>query len=380
MATEAITLRRVIMAGFLLRLGCTLVLHFTGYSRALAPDEETYAGQGWALALYWLGDIVTRPSRYSSGQPIGYFQLNALFFVLFGHNELPIKVANAAVGAFTIRYIYLIARELYGTSVAHRAALFTAYLPSLVLWSSVNIRDAWVIFLLVFASWQGLRIQAGRSPFAVAWYALTVFLVSRLRDYLVYILLVPPVAVLLIARGEKLGRNFLVAVVLALTGLVMIQQGVVGKVTESRLSLEAVAEVRQNMATGGSAFEAGVDISTPGAALAFLPIGLAYFFFSPFPWQITTALKALALPEMLFLYYLIPSVVRGVRWSLGNRFVQSAQTLLLTSLIAASYALGSGNVGTMYRHRAQAVVFLLIFASLGMHIRGRPNSDPRLES
>jgi hypothetical protein len=204
--------------------------------------------------------------------------------------------------------------------------------------------------------------------------------VSRLRDYLVYILLVPPIAVLLIARSERVGRNFIVAVVLALTGLVMIQQGVVGKVTESRLSLEAVAEVRQDMATGGSAFEAQVDISTPGAAIAFLPVGLAYFFFSPFPWQITTFLKALALPEILFLYYLTPSIVRGLRWSLRNRFVRSAHLLLLTSLIAASYALGSGNVGTMYRHRAQAVIFLLIFAALGMHVRSRLSPDPRQES
>jgi hypothetical protein len=368
------------MAGFLLRLGCALVLHWTGYSRLLAPDEQTYAGHGWAIALYWLGDIVMAPSRYSSGQPIGYFELNALCFALFGHTEVPIKIANAAVGAFTIRYLFFIARELYGSSVARRAAIFATFLPSLVLWSSVNIRDAWVIFLLVFASWQGLRIQKGGAPLAVVWYAVAVFSVSRLRDYLVYILLVPPIAVLLIARGERLMRNFLVAIVIALTGLAMIQQGVVGKQTESRLSLEAVAELRQNMATGGSAFETQVDISTPGAALAFFPIGLAYFFFSPFPWQITTALKALSLPEMIFLYYLTPAVVRGLRWTLRNRFLESAQMLLLTSLIAASYALGSGNVGTMYRHRAQAVIFLLIFAALGMQVRSRLSPDPRRES
>lgn len=374
--SEAQAVRRLILAAFLVRAACAVVLHGSGYSRILAPDEQTYAGHGWAIALYWLGETVAPPSRYASGQPLGYFQLNALFFLLFGRNELPIKIANAAIGALTLRYIYLLGRELYGSSVAYRAASISAYLPSLVLWSSVNIRDAWVIFLIAFSAWQGLRIQAGRSPSAVFWYAAAVLLVSRFRDYLVYVLLVPPVAVLLIARGQRMLRNFAVAVVLAVVGLLMIQQGIVGRLTESRLTLEALAEVRQNMATGGSAFEVEADISTPGAALTFLPIGLAYFFFSPFPWQITTTLKALALPEVLFLYSLVPSVTRGIRWILRNRFLESAQVLLLISLIAVSYALGSGNVGTMYRHRAQAIVLLLIIAALGMHVRGRPDRDP----
>ncbi len=377
---EGHALRRIILAGVALRLGCVLVLHWAGYSRLLAPDERTYAEGGWAIALYWLGDIATTPWRYSSGQPIGYFQLNALFFTVFGHTELPIKIVNALIGASTIRYVYLIARELYGRAVAHRAAQFTAYLPSLVLWSSVNIRDAWVIFLLVLASWQVLRIRKDGSPLAIVRYALIVFLVSRLRDYLVYVLLITPVAALLITRGEKYARNFLVAIALAVVGLIMIQQGVIGERMEDRLSLEAIAELRQRMATGGSAFEAQADISTPRAALLFLPLGLAYFLFSPFPWQITSLLKAISLPEMVFLYFLTPSILRGLRWTFRRRFPESSPILLLTGLIATSYALSSGNVGTMYRHRAQALVFFLIFAALGMYVRGRPGFEPRQES
>jgi hypothetical protein len=160
-----------------------------------------------------------------------------------------------------------------------------------------------------------------------------------------------------------------IATVVAFAGLAMLQLGLVGSTTESRLSLEAIAALRQNMATGGSAFERGVDISTPTGALQFLPVGLTYFFLSPFPWQITSVLKALSVPEMLFLYYLCPSMLRGLRFAFTERLRQSLQVLLLIGLIACSYALSSGNVGTMYRHRAQAVVFILIFAALGYEMR-----------
>jgi hypothetical protein len=369
---EASALRRVILAGVALRLGCAFVLHWTGYSRLLAPDERTYAEGGWAIALYWLGELVTTPWRYSSGQPIGYFQLSALFFSVFGRTEVPIKIATALIGAFTIRYVYLIARSCMGllSLTAPRSSPPTAF-------SSCGRQSTSESLGIFFWVASGSFAQKGGLPLAIAQYALTVFLVSLLRDYLVYILLTAPVAALLITRSEKYARNFLVATGVALVGLVMIQQGVVGQKTESRLSLEAIAEMRQDMATGGSAFEAEVDISTPGAAVLFLPIGLAYFLFSPFPWQITSLLKAISLPEMLFLYWLTPSILRGLRWTFRRRFQESSQMLLLTGLIAASYALSSGNVGTMYRHRAQALVFFLIFAALGMHIRGRPNFDPR---
>ncbi len=370
-ASEVDALKRLVVVGFLLRAALGLVLHWTGYSRMLAPDEQTYMEDGWAIAQYWSGDTVSKPWRYLSGQPVGYFQLNAFFFVLFGPTEVPIKIINALVGAITVRYVYLIARELSDAAAARRAAILACVLPSLVLWAAVNIRDVWVIFLLVFASWQGLQLQNWGSRRPVVWYAITVFLLSRLRDYLVYIALVPPIVALLIGHRGRLGRNFLLASAIALGGLFMLEQGIVGERTQSRLSLEGIAQLRQDMATGGSAFERGADISTPGRAVLFLPIGLAYFLFSPFPWQITSVLKVIALPEMLLLYYLVPSVVRGLRWVVRERFRASLQMLLLTALITVSYALGSGNVGTMYRHRAQAIVFVLILAAIGRELRMR---------
>lgn len=362
---ERVSLNRLILNAFLVRLALAMALHVSGYSRVLAPDEQTYVEDGWVIALYWLGDLLTVPWRYSTGTPVGYFQINGLFFALFGHTEVPIKIVNALVGALVVRYVYLLGRRLYGQSAARRAAVLTAYFPSLILWSAVNIRDVWMILLLTYAAWRGAKLQANGRTRDVLLYAVAVLAVSRLRDYMVYLLLIPPVIGPLIARRGSLGRNFILAAVASVVGLLLIQQGIVGERTESRLSLEAIALARQNMATGGSAFVPTATITTPAGALLFLPIGLTYFFFSPFPWQITSVLKALALPEMLFLYYLVPSIARGLARAVRERFRESVQMLLLTALIATSYALGSGNVGTMYRHRAQTLPFLLILAGAG---------------
>ena len=72
---------------------------------------------------------------------------------------------------------------------------------------------------------------------------------------------------------------------------------------------------------------------------------------------------------MLFLYYLTPSILRGIRFVIRFRFRESMQILLLSSLLACAYALVEGNVGTLYRHRAQAISFFLIFGALGAEWR-----------
>jgi hypothetical protein len=123
------------------------------------------------------------------------------------------------------------------------------------------------------------------------------------------------------------------------------------------------------MAIGGSAYHGHVDISTPDRALTFLPIGVAYFLFSPFPWEITSLLKVFSLPEMILIYALTPAVLRGMRFAVRDRLRDTFQILLLTGLLTTSYALGEGNVGTLYRHRAQVLGFYLMFAAVGLEIR-----------
>ena len=362
-------LRKLVFWGFAVRVVAVLVLEWTGYSTVLAPDENTYASYGRRLALYWTGEILIKPERFESDNPLAYFYLNAANYWLFGSFTLPLKLVNAFVGAITCRYVFLLAQHLFGGQVARRTAKLVQFLPSLVLWSAVNIRDIWVIFLIVYLSWKSLQLSQGYSRLALAQFIAALFLLSRFRDYLFFVVGVPPVVALLIGNRDHLMRNFILSSVAGISLVLLLQSGAISAQTQQRMSLEAMSEVRRDMATGGSAFERDVDISTPGRALAFLPIGMAYFLFSPFPWQITSLLKALALPEILLMYYLTPSIVRGIRHASTVGFRRSFQALLLTALLTVTYSLASGNVGTMYRHRAQAIAFYMMFGAAGLELR-----------
>ena len=305
-------LQRLVLYGFLLRVGLAIILEWTGWSALFAPDEATYANAGRAMALYWSGEVLVKPWRLSSNQPLGYFYVNSVMFYLFGQSQIPVKVLNAFIGAFSARYVFLLARELFGRPVARRAAQLCEFFPSLVLWSVLNIRDVWVVFLILFISWKSFEVVRGYSPGALVSVVLAALVLSWFRDYLFYVVATPPVVAFLIGRRGHLGRNFVLALAAGMGLLLLVQHAKAGATAVDRMTLEALSKARQDLATGGSTVGENVDISTPGRALAYLPMGLAYFLFSPFPWQITSVLKVFALPEMLLIYYLTPAMIRGV--------------------------------------------------------------------
>jgi hypothetical protein len=367
---DGLWLWKLVRWAFVLRAAVALILHWSGFSARLAPDEGTYFDIGRALAAYWEGAVFAPPGRVSQDDPFAYFYLNAISYYLFD-SILPLKLLNAAVGALVCRYAFFLANAIAGARVARRTAVMAAILPSLVLWSSVNIRDIWILFLLVYLSWKGYQLVAGTSFVALLEVAALIAVITAFRPYLFVVISLPLLAGFLIGRRGQLGRNFVLAALAAAAVVFISQQGAAAKALD--LSFENLAERRRNLAVGaGSGYQSNVDISTPGKALAFLPVGLLYFWFSPFPWQMKSFLQFLSLPEMLFIYALTPSVMRGVAALVRNNLRDSLQVLLLTGLLTLAYAIGSGNIGTLYRHRAQSMVFYLMFAAVGLEQRRRP--------
>ncbi len=135
------------------------------------------------------------------------------------------------------------------------------------------------------------------------------------------------------------------------------------------IDFQEVQQLRYwNTVGAASGFEP-VDISTPTRALLFLPEGLTLFLLAPFPWMLGSLRQVLALPETLFFYWLIPHMLRGIRHLVRHHLNTSLMALLITGGLTFGYALGEGNAGTAYRHRAQLLSFFLVFAAVGLDTR-----------
>jgi hypothetical protein len=202
---------------------------------------------------------------------------------------------------------------------------------------------------------------------------------TQFRSYLLFALALPILISFFLRGGRHLVRNTTLAMLLAL-GVVYADAMAGSRVVGGRLSIEQQLQALQEMrrwssTTADTGFAADADISTPTGALAFLPIGLFYFLFAPFPWMLGSIRQIVAMPEMLYWYTLMPAMVRGGRRLLRERRRESLFLLLLLISLSIGYAIGQGNVGTMFRHRAQVLPIFLILAAVGRR-RSLPAQEP----
>jgi hypothetical protein len=355
-----------------LRVAIALVIHFGVSDPFLfAPDQLTYHERGRFIADRWSQDIPLAYSILPPSGPQGYFYIVAVLYYAFGPYPLIPKLVNCLVGAVTIPAVHDLALRMGASpAAAVRAATYATWFPSLILWSALNIRDPWLILLIVLICRAALVLQARPSLGPLVVLAAGTLALVQFRAYLLFAVAGPVLVSFLAQRSRNLVRNVVLGSLAAVA--VIYADQAAGQNRKGRfLDFQEVNEMRYFNALGAASGFEQADISTPGKALVFLPQGLALFLLAPFPWMVASVRQVLAVPETLFFYWLIPSMLRGIRELVRHHLRTSLMALLITASLTFGYALGEGNAGTAYRHRAQMLSFFLIFAAVGLESRRR---------
>ncbi|MBI4520894.1 MAG: glycosyltransferase family 39 protein, partial [Gemmatimonadetes bacterium] len=360
-------LAKIVVAGLLIRVGLSLLAHYLLPVAFFAPDQFTYQDVGWRTLLYWRGQG-TQPWQVGGTMEVGYFYWNALLYFVFGFRPVAAKLFNCFFGIWASMVAYRIAGELAGQGVARNTAVLTALFPSLVLWSTQNLRDTIVLLLLVVIVWLTLRLRQRPTAGSFVGLVLVMALLAVVRDYMAVMVVFALTGSFFITPRRGLVANVFIGLALFGVAVAAYSQLGLGAQWVEAANFEAIQAQRTALAIGGTAFQPQVVISTPVQGLQYLPIGLLFFLLAPFPWQLGSMLSLMTLPEMLIWYGLLFFVAYGGLFLLRERFSRVEPILLFVSLTTVIYALVEGNAGTAYRHRAQVVIFLLIFAGVGLEL------------
>ena len=364
-------LGRLAMAAILVRVALLVVVHFVFAQEFFAPDVASFEGQGRRLAAFWRG---TGPDpELEVGTQVLYPYLNGVFAYLFQDPTFGVVVVNLFAGVWTVLLTFAIGRQMVEDSVAWIAALLVAFFPSLVLWSVLNVRDSLTTFAVVATVYLGLKAyRSPRLPELLGVAAGIVVLVG-LRDYMGFLLLLGlGLGAVVVIRPGRVGVSLAMGTLFTLVLVLGVSQlGLFERVaTESPLqrAQQLRTGLQQDFGGGaaGSAFGMGYDTSTPSGALRFLPVGLTYFLFAPFPWAIDSVLQLFTLPEVLVWYALVPFTVLGFWLAPKRGDVRIHVAIAVLAVVVVSYALVEGNVGTAYRHRAQVMPLFFIFTAAGL--------------
>ena len=174
-------------------------------------DDATYAELSWGVIQWILGRTDLRynpPSWGGQAYLIGSFTyLEMLVFAIFGPILLNIQIANAALGGGLVLLVHDMTRRLFGARPALVSAAAAAILPSLVLWSSLGLKDALSHFLIALVLCLFVRFHERPRWGLVVAIFFALIPIETIRRY-VYVGLVGlfPVAVALAPR-LSLGRR-----------------------------------------------------------------------------------------------------------------------------------------------------------------------------
>jgi len=371
---EAAFLAGVFAGAFAVRAASSVALHATGWWEYLGGDEQTFDSNGQVFARWLAGDSpYMLRSRFLGSHEVGYFYLVGSAYYVFGVTKAVPLFLTCVVGAATVYPVHALAAHLGGRVAARRAAHLVAWFPSLVLWSSLMVRDSMVLFFLAAALLAAYHLRRRFSVPRLAALLVCLAAVATLRTY-IFLLVSVSLAASLVLGQRNVFRALATGGLLMLAVVAAFQSTGVGTSEMERANLEFLHRQRVLNAMGttiAGSMGTDVDISTPTAALTYLPVGLAYFYFSPFPWQIGSPRQVLALVDLLVWYSILPSVFAGFA-SLVRRRLRAILPLLLVVIgISVLYALVEGNIGIIFRHRAQIIVPLCAVAGVGLAMRRR---------
>jgi hypothetical protein len=365
-ADERGALVPIFLAAVAVRIVVALAVAYAAPDGYFALDDQRYAALGQELARHWAGESGFPVDLHGA---IGYYAWNALLYTLVGPVPLAVTLLNGVLGGVASILAWRIARDLGGVEAARLAALLTAFFPSLVLWSSLNLKDPWALVAILLCLRGAQRLAAGPSLVALAAIGIGIAGLGELRGYLAVVAAAAIGVGLALPRLRGPRASFAMVALLALGAIAVVSLGPIEGLGEEA-SLESLDRARRELAIGASAYQADADVSTPASALRFLPLGLTYFLLAPAPWQVWNTRQLLTLPEMLAWYALIPQIVAGLAYTLRRRFASALPLATFALFATVSYALVESNLGTAYRHRAQVVVLFLVFGAVGLARRG----------
>ena len=356
-------------------LAVYLWLHHTETQFALTfwGDSQTYDYFGAAVAESWSHGswIHSWTSTLEGGVNRGFIYFVAAVYYVFGRNVLLVQFLNGIIGALTPVVIFEIGLILYDRRVATTAMLFTAFFPQMIFWSAALYKDPMVMLAIAVNILAVFRLRQGLKPTWVAAYLLSAGALVWLRFYIFYATAAATAAGLLVRdrRGAAIGLASQLALVVGI--IVLLLYTPVGReiLQQSHFfDLELLSNSRTDLARAGSGFAARADVSTFKGILAVLPVGVLYLLFAPFPWTVSGIRQALALPDILMWYALVPFLLLGIA-SAGRRLRQTMPIFVFTTALTLAYGAFLGNVGTAYRQRTQIMMFYFLFVADGLHSR-----------
>jgi len=145
----------------------------------LAPDEVAFQQEGALIAQGWMSGTPHVPAIAG-----GYPYWNAAIIWLWGPSPLPLRLANAVVGAAAVLFAFVLAQQLFNDRFSARlAAAFVMVSPSLAIWGAQNLKERPLGALVMLALIGAVAVISRWGIARAVLFAGSLVLLGALRHY-----------------------------------------------------------------------------------------------------------------------------------------------------------------------------------------------------
>ena len=365
-------------------------LHISDKTRGYLKigDSDYFSQRGYAVSQFVQGSnepvIAFRMNQYGKH---GYVYFIGYFYYLFGFSPWAVKLINCILGALTAVLVFWVAQRCFSTRPARWAGILTALFPSLVLWSTTNLKEVpltFFTFFILFLTIQLTEARNLRTRLALLLLGLASLNVhATFRDPSFSVLLAGSLLIgYLLALGFRAHprRTAAGVLILMVLGIALCFWEPVGY------------RIRQTLIVPFN-WHIGF-FTTPGSSYTYLPPqfyengyhwqwaesgrldwtilaamvrSVFYYVLVPFPWEIYNAVQLFSYPQMIVWYLLLPFSIIGIWEGLRQAQPKTLALILSTIVFVASGSLPNGNVGTAFRLRDMVTPLVLILSCAGLH-------------
>jgi hypothetical protein len=301
-----------------------------------------------------------------------YSFLIAIPYSLFGRSILMAKSMSLFFGMGSVILSWLVAKKLFNNNIiALKVGWVVALFPSLILYSVITMREAYVSFFFLIAilgviSW--FRDEDFRSIIlAISGFVLSSFfhggMLLGVIFFFTVILFFSFKKFLNLFKQLKINKKNLIIIIISLLIMTFYftNKFAIPKIGTFESAIELKFVINKVFHKGDSSYPDFLKINSATEFLYKSPIRALYFLFSPFPWDINKISHMIGLIDS-FIYIALTYLI-----FCNRKLVLKDPAFFSIFLILAGYffvfGVGVDSFGTSIRHRSKFVIAMILLAA-----------------
>lgn len=362
--------RIVLLVAFMVRAGAALFHFYVAPLPDGTSDAVSFERTAWEWASKGLPGVLDEfrgPHSYFISFIIG------IVYAVTDRSPLLAQSLSVLCGMGSVFLGWKLTGEIWGKEAALKAAWVTALFPTLVLYSALTMREAYIWFFLLLGlicvvRWArngGLWPAAGAVG---AFIGATFFHGAMLVAVLAFLGLVAIKAAQRKLAALSRRRLPVFSILTGAAAAVLLAGYVFSDISvpklgtfEQAVNTERIMDRIERTTKDTAAYPEWTVPQTTHEILWKAPIRAGYFMFSPFPWDISNPRHVIGLFDGML--YLVLAVLlwrnRKMIWSdPGSRSV-----LIIVGALIVVFGVAIGNFGAGLRHRAKFAAALIALAA-----------------